>query len=169
MDKVSFFPYFVYKDIFGLFGILIGVFTFYVFFLPNYLGHPDNYIPANPLVTPTHIVPEWYLLTFYAILRSIPSKLGGVLCMVAAILIFLLLPFVGQFKIKSPKFNPVHQFFFWVFVSNAILLLWLGAQLVEEPYVTIGQLATAFYFGYFLIIVPFLVYLENRSLSHYSV
>ena len=85
--------------------------------------------------------------------------------MVAAIVIFLLLPFVGQFKIKSPKFNKVHQFFFWSFISNAILLLWLGAQLVEEPYVSIGQLATAFYFSYFLIVVPILVYLENKSLS----
>jgi ubiquinol-cytochrome c reductase cytochrome b subunit len=123
MDKVSLYPYFVNKDIFGVLGILVVTFSFYVFFLPNYLGHPDNYIRANALVTPTHIVPEWYLLTFYAILRAIPSKLGGVICMVSAILVFLLLPLVGQFKIKSAKFNEVHQFFFWGFISNAILLL----------------------------------------------
>jgi quinol-cytochrome oxidoreductase complex cytochrome b subunit len=112
MDKISFYPYFVYKDLFGFFAILITIFSVFVFFAPNYLNHPDNYIKANPLVTPTHIVPEWYLLTFYAILRSIPDKLGGVVCMAAAILIFLSLPLVGQFKIKSPKFNKVHQFFF---------------------------------------------------------
>jgi quinol-cytochrome oxidoreductase complex cytochrome b subunit len=112
MDKVSLYPYFVNKDIFGVLGILVSLFSFFIFFLPNYLGHPDNYIPANALVTPTHIVPEWYLLTFYAILRSIPSKLGGVICMGSAILVFLLLPIVGPFKIKSGKFNIVHQFFF---------------------------------------------------------
>jgi ubiquinol-cytochrome c reductase cytochrome b subunit len=165
MDKISFYPYFVYKDLFGFFAILITIFSVFIFFAPNYLNHPDNYIKANPLVTPTHIVPEWYLLTFYAILRSIPDKLGGVVCMAAAILIFLLLPFVGQFKIKSPKFNKVHQFFFWSFISNALLLLWLGAQLVEEPFVTIGQVATIFYFMYFFLILPFLSYLENKALS----
>jgi ubiquinol-cytochrome c reductase cytochrome b/c1 subunit len=108
----------------------------------------------------------WLLtLSFYAILRSIPSKLGGVLCMGAAIAIFLLLPFVGQFKIKSPKFNKVHQFFFWLFINNAILLMWLGAQLVEEPYITISQVATAFYFCYFLILLPLLSFIENKSLN----
>jgi ubiquinol-cytochrome c reductase cytochrome b subunit len=129
------------------------------------MGHPDNYIRANALVTPTHIVPDWYLLTFYAILRSIPSKLGGVVCMGCAIAVLLLLPFVGQFKVKSPKFNKAHQFFFWLFVNNAILLLWLGAQLVEEPFVTISQIATIGYFSYFLIILPMLSYLENKALK----
>jgi ubiquinol-cytochrome c reductase cytochrome b subunit len=112
MDKVSFYPYFVYKDLLGFLAILVAGLSFYVFFMPDQLGHPDNYIRANALVTPTHIVPEWYLLTFYAILRSIPSKLGGVLCMGAAIAVLLILPIVGQFKIKSSKFNKVHQFFF---------------------------------------------------------
>jgi quinol-cytochrome oxidoreductase complex cytochrome b subunit len=104
-------------------------------------------------------------LTFYAILRSIPSKLGGVVCMVAAIVILLLLPFVGQFKIKSPKFNKVHQFFFWCFINNAVLLLWLGAQLVEQPYETISQISASLYFSYFLIILPLLSYIENKALS----
>jgi quinol-cytochrome oxidoreductase complex cytochrome b subunit len=111
IDKIELYPYFVNKDIFGV-TFLISGFTFLIFFFPNYLGHPDNYIPANALSTPTHIVPEWYLLTFYAILRSIPNKLGGVIAMVLSILILVLLPITGHFKIKSPKFNPAHQFFF---------------------------------------------------------
>jgi ubiquinol-cytochrome c reductase cytochrome b subunit len=164
MDKVSLYPYFVNKDVFGMLAILISFFSFYVFFSPNYLGHPDNYIPANSLVTPTHIVPEWYLLTFYAILRSVPDKLAGVLCMGSAILVLLLLPVIGQFKIKSSKFNLVHQFFFWSFISNAIFLLWLGAQLVAAPYVILSQLSTVVYFAYFLIILPILSYIEFKVL-----
>jgi ubiquinol-cytochrome c reductase cytochrome b subunit len=129
---------------------------------PNVLGHPDNYIKADALITPKHIVPEWYFLPFYAILRAIPDKFGGVLAMFGSILILFLLPILGRFKVKSSKFTTLVQFFFWLFIGNVLLLGWLGACLVEEPYVIISQLATLFYFSYFFLILPFLAYLEQR-------
>ena len=164
VDRVGFYPYFYIKDLFGFFLLLI-FFSFFVFFNSNVLGHSDNYIRANPLVTPSHIVPEWYLLPFYAILRSIPDKLGGVICMLVAILILGILPLYPQSIVKSLKFDVVAQFFFWFFVADVILLGWLGAQLVEYPYVIIGQIATFIYFAYFLVIVPALSLLESRSLT----
>ena len=162
-DQISFYPYFYLKDLVA-FLILVSLFSFFVFFHSNSLNHPDNYIRANAMVTPSHIVPEWYLLPFYAILRSIPDKLGGVLAMGAAILIFLLLPFLQKFSISSSKFDVLSQFFFWLFIADVILLGWLGAQLVEYPYETVGQLAMLFYFSYFLVIIPALSNLEHRVL-----
>jgi ubiquinol-cytochrome c reductase cytochrome b subunit len=110
-DKVSFYPYFYLKDLFGLM-VFMTIFSYIVFFYPNLLGHPDNYIRANALVTPTHIVPEWYFLPFYAILRSIPDKLGGVACMGAALVIFFVVPFIYTNDVKSPQFKPIYSFFF---------------------------------------------------------
>jgi quinol-cytochrome oxidoreductase complex cytochrome b subunit len=137
---------------------------FTVFWYPNALGHPDNYIRADALVTPKHIVPEWYFLPFYAILRAIPNKLGGVIAMFSAILILFVVPFLASFKSKSSKFNSLAQFFFWCFVVNVLLLGWLGACVVEQPYVIIGQVASVTYFSYFLLVIPFLSYLEKKSI-----
>lgn len=164
IDTISFYPYFYVKDLFGLILLLI-FFSFFIFFNSNLLGHADNYIKANPLVTPTHIVPEWYFLPFYAILRSIPNKIGGVFCFAFSIVILLFLPFLISFKIKSSKFDIMSQFFFWFFIFDVILLGFLGSQVVEYPYVEVSQIATFFYFSYFLVILPFLSFIENKVLD----
>lgn len=153
IDKVGFYPYFIYKDLFGFFIFLI-FFSFFLFFFPNYLGHPDNYIQANCLVTPPKIVPEWYLLCFYAILRSIPNKLLGVLAMLAAILVFVVLPFIYSSPFSNPNMKPFFKFFYWLFVSNFIFLSWLGAQVVEDPYIVLGQLSTFLYFSILIFFFP---------------
>ena len=163
-DSLGFYPYFVIKDVFGLINLLI-IFFYLVFFDPNLLGHPDNYIQANALVTPAHIVPEWYFLPFYAILRSIPDKLGGVACMGAAIAILLLLPFIITPKTQSPGFKPVYAFCFFVFCAVVLALGWLGAQPVEVPYIALGQIATVLYFSLLLIIMPVIVKLEDISIN----
>jgi ubiquinol-cytochrome c reductase cytochrome b subunit len=166
VDKVPFHPYFVYKDGFGFIMFLIG-FSVFIYFAPNLLGHPDNYIPANPLVTPPHIVPEWYFLPFYAILRSIPNKLGGVIAMVGAILILLLLPFLHTSEVRSSAFRPIQKKIFWLFVADVIILGWIGGRPVEDPYVFVGQIATIFYFSYFFILVPLIGYIENILVKIY--
>jgi|SaaInl8_150m_RNA_FD_contig_123_10128_length_3034_multi_11_in_0_out_2_2 ubiquinol-cytochrome c reductase cytochrome b subunit len=160
-DTISFYPYFYVKDLFS-FLILVLFFSFFVCFYPNILGHADNYIPANPLVTPAHIVPEWYFLPFYAILRSIPDKLGGVVAMVAAILILLLLPIINTSKVRSSKFRPIFSIAFWFLVSDFLLLGWLGQKPVESPYIEVGMAATAFYFFFLLILVPVIGLIENK-------
>ena len=162
LDIVRFYPYFVIKDIFGFLAIVSPLFIFTVFGYPNLLGHADNYIVANSLVTPKHIVPEWYFLPFYAILRSIPDKLAGVLAMFFAILILFLLPVVGQFKINSNKVCKIHQIFFWLFVFNFIFLGFIGARVVEEPYILAGRVSTSIYFLYFLVVIPMLCKLETK-------
>jgi ubiquinol-cytochrome c reductase cytochrome b subunit len=167
IDKIPFHPYYTYKDLFGFFIFFI-FFSFFIYFSPNLLGHPDNYIPANPLVTPAHIVPEWYFLPFYAILRSIPNKLGGVIAMIGAILLLLLLPFIHTSKIRSSSFRPIQKIFFWFFLVDVLLLGWIGGQPVEDPFVFIGQLATIFYFFYLLIIIPYIGVLENTFIYLYN-
>jgi len=159
-DMIPFHPYFIFKDILGFF-IFFLILSLFLFYAPNYLGHPDNYVPANPLVTPASIVPEWYFLPFYAILRSIPDKLGGVLAMIAAILILLALPILDMSRVRSNAFRPINKFFFWLFVANFFLLGWIGGNHAEEPFITIGQICTAFYFSYFLILVPVTSITEN--------
>lgn len=159
-DKIGFFPYFVLKDTLS-FVAFIMFFSFFVYFYPNELGHPDNYIVANPMVTPEHIVPEWYFLPSYAILRSIPNKLLGVLALLASILILLILPFVNTSAIRSSLYRPLHQIFFWLLVFDFLLLGYIGQQTPETPFIEIGQLASVYYFAYFLIIVPHLGYLER--------
>jgi ubiquinol-cytochrome c reductase cytochrome b subunit len=163
IDMVKFYPKFITKDIFGFITFVGCLVLFTVFWYPNVLGHPDNYIRADNLVTPKHIVPEWYFLPFYAILRSIPDKFGGVIAMFSAIIILFFLPFVGKFKCKSSKFLKVAQFFFWCFVGNLVFLGWLGACVVEPPYIIYSQLATIFYFSYFLIVLPILAYIEKQT------
>jgi ubiquinol-cytochrome c reductase cytochrome b subunit len=167
VDKIPFHPYFIYKDLFGIivFGI---VFSLFIYFAPNILGHSDNYIPANPLVTPAHIVPEWYFLPFYAILRSIPNKLGGVIAMIGAILILLLLQILHTNKIRSSSFRPLQKKLFWIFVANFLILGWIGGQAVEDPYVLVGQISTIFYFSYFFILTPALGIIENFLVQFYN-
>jgi len=166
VDKVTFYPYFLVKDLFFFWGFIL-IFSYFVFLDPNVLGHPDNYIEANPMVTPAHIVPEWYFLPFYAILRSIPDKLGGVLAMVGGIVINLLLPVLNTSNIRSSFFRPVHKVIFWIFIGNFILLGNIGQLPVEDPYILIGQLSTTLYFSYYLVILPGLGLLERVLITHY--
>lgn len=163
LNFITFYPYFYVKDLLAFF-YLIFFLLWVVFYYPNVLGHPDNYIPANPLVTPAHIVPEWYFLPFYAILRSIPDKLGGVIAMVCAILILLLLPFINTNINRSTKFRPLFKIAYWFLVGDFILLGWLGQKPVEDPYITIGMLATFFYFFFLLVLIPMIGLFEKKTL-----
>lgn len=163
VDIVSFYPYFYIKDLLAFF-ILILLFSIFIFFYPNVLGHPDNYIVANPLVTPPHIVPEWYFLPFYAILRSIPDKLGGVIAMISAILCLILLPIINTSRVRSSKFRPFFSIVYWFFLADFILLGWIGQKPVESPYIEIGFCATCFYFIFLVMLIPFLGILENYFL-----
>jgi ubiquinol-cytochrome c reductase cytochrome b subunit len=161
LETISFYPYFYVKDLFAFF-ILVFIFLLFVLFYPNALGHSDNYILANPLSTPAHIVPEWYFLPFYAILRSIPDKLGGVVAMVGAILILLLLPFLNLSKVRSSKFRPIFKNFYWFLVADFLLLGWIGQKPVESPYVECGMFGTFFYFLFFLILLPLIGFIESK-------
>lgn len=161
IDKVPFHPYYSIKDLFG-YGVFAIVFTLFVFFAPNYLGHPDNYIPANPLVTPPHIQPEWYFLFAYAILRSIPDKLLGVIALFASLLVLFVLPHIHTSKIRSSQFRPLGRVLFWFFVGDFFLLTYIGAMPVEEPWVIIGQVCSVLYFGYFLVFNPLAGIIENK-------
>nr|YP_011002916.1 cytochrome b [Leucoptera coffeella]WPR14282.1 cytochrome b [Leucoptera coffeella] len=149
MDKIPFHPFFTWKDILG-FIVVIFLFLMLVLINPNYLGDPDNFIPANPLVTPAHIKPEWYFLFAYAILRSIPNKLGGVIALIFSILILMTLPFTHLKKTQGIQFYPLNQIYFWSIVVTLILLTWIGARPVEDPYITTGQILAIYYFSYFI-------------------
>nr|YP_010385124.1 cytochrome b [Elodes marginata]UPL65134.1 cytochrome b [Elodes marginata] len=150
LDKIPFHPYFSYKDIMG-FVVMISALLFLNLSNPYMLGDPDNFIPANPLVTPIHIQPEWYFLFAYAILRSIPNKLGGVIALVMSILILMFIPFMNNQKFQSMQFYPINQILFWNLLAIVILLTWIGARPVEDPYILIGQVLTVIYFMYYLI------------------
>nr|UFR82469.1 cytochrome b [Scarites subterraneus] len=150
IDKIPFHPYFSYKDIMG-FIILLMTLTTLTLLNPYYLGDPDNFTPANPLVTPVHIQPEWYFLFAYAILRSIPNKLGGVIALLMSILILMILPFYNLSNFQSLKFYPINQMLFWFFMIIVILLTWIGMRPVEDPYILTGQILTILYFTYFII------------------
>jgi len=165
VESIPFYPYFYVKDLFAFF-ILIALFSFFVFFYPNALGHSDNYIPANPLVTPPHIVPEWYFLPFYAILRSIPDKLGGVVAMISAILALILLPFINTSEVRSSKFRPIFSIGYWFLVADFILLGWIGQKPVESPYIEVGMAGTLFYFSFLLILLPIIGILEKYLLYY---
>ncbi len=154
-DVIPFHPYFTIKDFVG-FAFFLIIFSYFLFFYPNSLGHPDNYIPANPLVTPAHIVPEWYFLPFYAILRAIPDKLGGVLMMFGSILILFILPWLDTSKVKSGIYRPIFKWVFVVFIFNFIFLGWLGQAPAEGWYVIASRFSTIYYFTYFLLILPIL-------------
>nr|AAX14581.1 cytochrome b [Sphaerichthys osphromenoides] len=161
VDKVTFHPYFSYKDLLGfaaLFMLLIPLISF----SPNLLGDPDNFTSANPLVTPQHIKPEWYFLFAYAILRSIPSKLGGVLALLASILILMLVPLLQTSKRRGLTFRPISQLLFWVLVANVLVLTWIGGLPVEDPCIVLGQIASLLYFSIFLILMPAAGWVENK-------
>jgi quinol-cytochrome oxidoreductase complex cytochrome b subunit len=164
VEMIPFYPYFYVKDLFAFFAFFI-FFSLFVFFAPNVLGHPDNYIVANSLVTPPHIVPEWYFLPFYAILRSIPNKLGGVVAMIAAILILMLLPFINLSIVRSAKFRPLYALLYWFLVSDFLLLGWIGQKPVEDPYIDVGFNCTLLYFVIILVLIPLVGYLENKLLK----
>nr|YP_009917628.1 cytochrome b [Palaemon serratus]QLM01501.1 cytochrome b [Palaemon serratus] len=150
LEKVPFHPYFSFKDIVG-FVVLLTALTVLTLLTPYLLGDPDNFIPANPLVTPAHIQPEWYFLFAYAILRSIPNKLGGVIALVMSVSILFILPFTHKAKFRSLSFYPVNQFMFWSMVVIVMLLTWIGARPVEDPFILTGQILTAAYFSFYLI------------------
>nr|P34866.1 RecName: Full=Cytochrome b; AltName: Full=Complex III subunit 3; AltName: Full=Complex III subunit III; AltName: Full=Cytochrome b-c1 complex subunit 3; AltName: Full=Ubiquinol-cytochrome-c reductase complex cytochrome b subunit [Carcharhinus plumbeus]AAA31703.1 cytochrome b [Carcharhinus plumbeus] len=163
-DKISFHPYFSYKDLLGFF-VMIFFLAVFALFMPNLLGDAENFIPANPLVTPPHIKPEWYFLFAYAILRSIPNKLGGVLALLFSIFILMLVPLLHTSKQRSTIFRPMTQIFFWLLVANSIILTWIGGQPVEQPFIMVGQIASISYFSLFLIIMPLTSWWENKILS----
>jgi ubiquinol-cytochrome c reductase cytochrome b subunit len=162
-DKIRFYPYFYVKDLLG-FLLFMLIYSWFVFFYPDSLGHSDNYIMANALSTPAHIVPEWYFLPFYAILRSIPDKFGGVVLMVSAILILAAMPHLDFSWAKSPRIRFGYKIIYWGFAMNLILLGYLGSQGVEEPFITLSQCATLIYFMYFFLLVPLNAYIENAVL-----
>ena len=161
-DTISFHPYYTIKDMVGIamFLLLLAV---AVFFFPNAMGHPDNYIPANPMQTPAHIVPEWYFLPFYAILRAVPDKLGGVLLMFSAIFVLFVLPWLDRSPVRSARFRPVFRIFFWLLFIDCILLGYLGGMPAEGIYVLLSRLATAWYFLHFLVILPMLSVFETTK------
>nr|BAX09162.1 cytochrome b [Parapercis cylindrica] len=161
-DKISFHPYFSYKDLLGFIIMLIALSSL-ALFTPNLLGDPDNFTPANPLVTPPHIKPEWYFLFAYAILRSIPNKLGGVLALLASILVLLVVPLLHTSKQRSLTFRPLSQSLFWTLIANVMILTWIGGMPVEDPYIIIGQIASVLYFLLFLVLFPLAGWAENKA------
>nr|AIG53300.1 cytochrome b [Ctenotus sp. DLR-2014a] len=163
-DKIPFHPYFSYKDLLGA-TLLLMVLLLLALFSPNLLGDPENFTPANPLVTPPHIKPEWYFLFAYAILRSIPNKLGGVLALLFSILILMFVPALHTSKQRGNAFRPFSQALFWALVSNIIILTWIGGQPVEDPFIIIGQIASTTYFIIFLILMPAVAKMENSLMK----
>nr|YP_009477954.1 cytochrome b [Amarsipus carlsbergi]BBD19841.1 cytochrome b [Amarsipus carlsbergi] len=163
-DKISFHPYFIYKDLLGFAVLLLGL-ACLALFTPNLLGDPDNFTPANPMVTPPHIKPEWYFLFAYAILRSIPNKLGGVLALLASILVLMVVPFLHTSKQRALTFRPASQFLFWTLIANVAILTWIGGMPAEQPFIIIGQVASVLYFSLFLIFFPLAGWAENKVLG----
>nr|AAV85617.1 cytochrome b [Pionus fuscus]ABS81388.1 cytochrome b [Pionus fuscus]ABS81389.1 cytochrome b [Pionus fuscus] len=163
-DKIPFHPYFSLKDLLG-FTIMLFLLSTLALFSPNLLGDPENFTPANPLATPPHIKPEWYFLFAYAILRSIPNKLGGVLALAASVLILFLSPLLHKSKQRAMTFRPASQLLFWTLAANLFILTWVGSQPVEHPFITIGQLASLTYFTLILILIPITSSLENKILN----
>jgi len=167
-DKIPFHPYYTAKDAFGL-GVFIIFFAIFVFYIPDFLGHPDNYVKANPLVTPAHIVPEWYYLPFYAILRAIPNELIGVVAMFASILILFAMPWLDASRIRSLRFRPLSQFFFWIFAVNGLFLGYLGQKAPDDILLAsfnvtdFSRVSLAYYFGYFLVVMPLVSRMETTK------
>jgi ubiquinol-cytochrome c reductase cytochrome b/c1 subunit len=161
-DAVPFTPHATIKDVFAT-VVFALFFAYWIFYQPNYLGHADNYVPANPAVTPAHIVPEWYFLPFYAILRAVPDKLGGVICMFGAIVVLALAPWLDTSRVRSANYRPLYRQFFWAFVAVCFLLGWLGAKPPEGGYVIASRIATIWYFAHFLVVMPLLGLFETPT------
>lgn len=159
-DRITFAPYYLFKDLITIF-VTIFILSNFVFFAPNVLGDSENYIMANPMQTPPAIVPEWYLLPFYAILRSIPNKLLGVIAMFSALIIMLILPITDLSKLRNLQFRPLSKVIFFIFVTNFLMLLVLGSKHVESPYIELGQISTGLFFAYFVVLVPAVTWIEN--------
>jgi ubiquinol-cytochrome c reductase cytochrome b subunit len=163
-DRIPFSPYYIFKDLITIFLFII-ILSIFVFFMPNVLGDSENYVMANPMQTPPAIVPEWYLLPFYAILRSIPNKLLGVIAMFSAIFILLIMPFSDLSRSRGIQFKPLSKIIFYIFVANFLVLMQLGAKHVESPFIEFGQISTILYFSYFLITAPLVTYIENTLID----
>jgi ubiquinol-cytochrome c reductase cytochrome b subunit len=159
-DTVPFHPYYTIKDGFALLAFIL-VFAAMVFYAPNFLGHPDNYVPANPLQTPPHIVPEWYFLPFYAILRAIPNKLFGVIALLSSISILFFVPWLDTSKVRSTRYRPAYKWFFWLFVVTCVALGYLGSQPPEGWYLVFGRIFTVYYFAFFLLVMPVVGLIER--------
>jgi len=159
-DTLPFHPYFTIKDLFGL-AVFLLIYSYFIFYAPNFLGNADNYIPANPMQTPNHIVPEWYLLPYYAILRSVPNKLLGVILAFGSIFLLFIVPWLDTSPVRSARFRPVYKWVFWLLVIDVAALGWVGANPPEGLVVTVGQIATLYYFVHFLILFPLIGKLER--------
>ncbi len=160
VGTVPFHPFYTVKDLFGL-GLFFIIWLGFVFFAPHFFGEPENFIPADPLVTPEHIVPEWYFLPFYAILRAIPSKLGGVVMMFMAIGVLAFLPWIDRSPVRSGRFRPIYKILFWLFVANCLVLGWIGSQPAEGIMVALGRICTGYYFLHFFVLIPLSVHFER--------
>ena len=167
VDDLPFYPYFASKDVFAFF-VFLTFFATFVFYFPNTLNHPDNYIPADPLQTPAHVVPEWYFLPYYAILRSIPHKAGGIVAMVGSILVLALIPFINSSMIRNTTYRPLFKFFFWLFIADFVILTWIGQKPVKDVFVLAGQIATVYYFAFFLVIIPVVGKVESFLVTYKS-
>lgn len=167
VDDLPFYPYFASKDVFAFFSFML-VFATFVFYFPNVLNHPDNYVPADPLKTPAHVVPEWYFLPFYAILRSIPYKGGGILAMVGAIAVLFIIPFINTSYIRNTTYRPLFKLCFWLFISDFLILTWIGQKPVKNTFVFVGQVATLYYFTFFLILIPVVGKIESALVYYKS-
>lgn len=166
VDDLPFYPYFAVKDVFAFFCFMLFFATF-VFYFPNVLNHPDNYIPADPLQTPAHVVPEWYFLPYYAILRSIPHKAAGIVAMVGSIAVLFLIPFINSSDIRNTTYRPIFKFCFWLFIADFIILTWVGQKPVRDIFILVGQIATVYYFFFFLVLIPIVGKIES-ALVHYK-
>jgi quinol-cytochrome oxidoreductase complex cytochrome b subunit len=166
IDDLPFYPYFASKDIFAFFCFMLFFATF-VFYFPNVLNHPDNYIPANPYKTPAHVVPEWYFLPYYAILRSIPHKAGGIIAMIGSIAVLFLIPFINTSIIRNTTYRPIFKICFWIFLADFIILTWIGQKPVRTTYIFVGQIATFYYFTFFLILIPLVGTFESKLVTYH--
>lgn len=165
VDDIPFYPYFFAKDLFA-FTCFLFVFGVFVFFFPNVLNHPDNCIPADPMETPKHLVPEWYFLPFYAILRSIPHKAGGIIAMLGSILVMLLIPFTYTSYVRNTTYRPIFKIFYWVLVADFLTLLWVGQAPINDYFILLGQIASVYYFSFFIFIVPIVGIIENKLATY---
>lgn len=166
IDNITFYPYFLAKDVFAFCCFLL-FFALFLFYFPNILNHFDNYIKANPLETPAHVVPEWYFLPYYAILRSIPHKTGGILAMVGSILVLLVIPFINTSEVRNTTYRPLFKTCFWMFLIDFILLTWVGQKPVRDSFIFLGQVATFYYFTFFLFLIPLTGKIESK-LVHFK-